>query len=105
MSDAHCAAVDSIKIGQRFINNLLTSSRDTTIVTAILNLGDTLGLTVVAEGVETHERLVRLRDLGCDRAQGFHLARPAPPDDLDLTSGLTMPRAQSAATAGLRATR
>jgi EAL domain-containing protein (putative c-di-GMP-specific phosphodiesterase class I) len=45
-------------------------------------MAGTLGLDVVAEGVETEEQLRRLRELGCDRAQGYLLARPLPPADL-----------------------
>jgi EAL domain-containing protein (putative c-di-GMP-specific phosphodiesterase class I) len=45
-------------------------------VRAIVTLGDTLGKSVVAEGIETHSELMQLHDLGCENGQGFHLSRP-----------------------------
>jgi len=48
------------------------------IVESVVRLGHALGLVVVAEGVETADQLSTLRDLGCDLAQGYYLARPAP---------------------------
>ncbi len=57
-----------------------TDPGDTAIVRAVLDLGEALGLTTIAEGVETAEQLETLRDLGCRWAQGFHLARPGPPE-------------------------
>ena len=54
---------------------------DSAIVTAIITLAHTLGLSAVAEGVETAAQLAALRRLGCDRAQGFHMARPGTDHD------------------------
>jgi diguanylate cyclase (GGDEF)-like protein/PAS domain S-box-containing protein len=68
--------IDEIKIDQSFVAGLRTSRADETIVRAIIDLGHNLGLTVVAEGVEDDDTLQRLRDLGCDRAQGYHLSPP-----------------------------
>ena len=48
-------------------------------VAAVIGLGHTLGLTVIAEGVETPAQLARLDELGCDDAQGHLFARPTPP--------------------------
>ena len=47
---------------------------------AVLTLGQALGMTVIAEGVETELQLEYLRNLGCEAAQGFHLGRPQPAD-------------------------
>ena len=55
---------------------------DEAIVRAIFAMAQSLGLKVVAEGVEHADDLVLLRRLGCDLAQGFHLARPLPLDEL-----------------------
>ena len=57
------------------------SRLDLTIVELLLRLGDSLGMIVVAEGVDTEEKLVMLRDLNCPRAQGFHIARPMSVED------------------------
>jgi EAL domain-containing protein (putative c-di-GMP-specific phosphodiesterase class I) len=62
------------------VAGLGTDPGDTAIVRAVLDLGQALGLTTIAEGVEKPEQLEALRDLGCRWAQGYHLARPGPPE-------------------------
>jgi diguanylate cyclase (GGDEF)-like protein len=69
---------DFLKVDRTFVAGLGTHPGDTAIVRAVLDLGQALGLTTVAEGVETPEQLAALRELGCDWAQGFHLAHPGP---------------------------
>lgn len=68
--------VDELKIDQSFITHLLTNSSDRVLVRAAIDLGHNLGLSVVAEGVEDQSTLMALAALGCDLAQGYHLARP-----------------------------
>ena len=58
-----------------------TGEDDAMIVRSTIDLAHNLGLTVVAEGVETAAILERLRTLACDEAQGYHIARPLPVDD------------------------
>lgn len=70
--------VEAIKVDRSFVNGLGIDAEDTTIVEAVVNLGHSLGLTVVAEGVETPLQLARLRELGCDRGQGYLFGRPRP---------------------------
>jgi diguanylate cyclase (GGDEF)-like protein len=60
----------------------LEPGTDGALVKAIVNLGDSLGLTVIAEGIETEEQLQSLRNLGCHAAQGYHLSRPQPAEEL-----------------------
>jgi diguanylate cyclase (GGDEF)-like protein/PAS domain S-box-containing protein len=74
--------VDVIKIGPTFLNGLGTDPHHSALLAAIVNLGHTLGLTVVAEGVETPDQLAAVQDMGCDLVQGFHLARPHPADQI-----------------------
>jgi EAL domain-containing protein (putative c-di-GMP-specific phosphodiesterase class I) len=74
--------VDVVKIGPTFVAGLGITTQDTTLVTAIVNLGHTLHLTVVAEGVETLDQLAALQDMGCDLVQGFHFAVPSPADQI-----------------------
>ncbi|MEO6629234.1 MAG: EAL domain-containing protein, partial [Aquihabitans sp.] len=77
--------IDLVKLDRSFITPLTTSPRAAAMVEAIIRLGDALGLTVVAEGVETEEQFVALQSLGCHRIQGFHVSKPVTPEDfLDL---------------------
>ncbi len=71
-----------LKIDRSFINEMLTSENDGLIVTATIALAHSLGLEVVAEGVETGEQLECLRKQGCDIAQGFYLGFPMPAEEL-----------------------
>lgn len=74
--------VDSVKIDGSFVAGLGQNPEDEAIVAAVIGLARTLGIETVAEGVETAEQVALLRGLGCDSAQGYHLARPGPPDAL-----------------------
>jgi len=70
--------VQRIKIDQTFVRNMTQDPNDCAIVRAIITLGRSLGLEVVAEGVETAKHLQSLREIGCEIVQGFLLGRPAP---------------------------
>jgi diguanylate cyclase (GGDEF)-like protein/PAS domain S-box-containing protein len=74
-------SVDELKIDRSFISNLDSDPYDATLVTAMIAIGDALSLRVVAEGVETREELAAVRDLGCEYAQGYLLARPCSFDE------------------------
>jgi diguanylate cyclase (GGDEF)-like protein len=67
---------DTVKVDRTFVAGLGSDQQDTAIVTAVVNLAHSLGMTVVAEGVETPTQLARTRELGCDLVQGYHLFRP-----------------------------
>ena len=68
--------VDRIKIDKSFVTGLIASTADQAMVQAIVNLGRSLKLDVVAEGVETADIQVMLQALGCGTMQGYHLGRP-----------------------------
>jgi diguanylate cyclase (GGDEF)-like protein/PAS domain S-box-containing protein len=70
--------VEALKIDRSFVTGLGLESDDTSIVEAVVRLGHSLGMTVVAEGVETPLQLTRLRELGVDRGQGYLFGRPRP---------------------------
>jgi EAL domain-containing protein (putative c-di-GMP-specific phosphodiesterase class I) len=70
--------VDEIKIDKSFVLNMAVDDSDAAIVRSTIGLGHDLGLSVVAEGVENQETLDLLTALGCDVAQGLHLAAPSP---------------------------
>jgi EAL domain-containing protein (putative c-di-GMP-specific phosphodiesterase class I) len=71
-----------IKIDRFFVDDAPTSKDSALIVKSIIDLAHGLGLTVTAEGIETEQQLVLLRDLGCDVAQGYFVAEPLAPDQL-----------------------
>jgi len=70
--------VESLKIDRSFVEDLDHRSDNAAIVRAIIGLGDSLGLPVIAEGVERRAQVARLRALGCQLAQGFLFGRPLP---------------------------
>ena len=74
--------VNRIKIDRSFINNLFKSEKDQALVRGMIHLSQTLGLRVVAEGVERKEQLEFLRKLGCDEIQGYYISYPIPADDV-----------------------
>ena len=87
--------VDEIKIDRSFVMGMVEQAGDAVIVRSTVDLGRNLGLEVVAEGVETAEQWDRLRDLGCDTAQGYYLSRPMP--GTEMRAWLRQWRAQTSA--------
>jgi len=75
--------VDMIKIDRSFVTPLDAQGNGSPVAAAMLSMADAFDLTVCAEGVETAEQLAGLRALGCDLAQGFLMARPVPPAELE----------------------
>ncbi len=75
--------VDAMKIDRTFVSGLGSSLRDAAVVEAVLLLADRIGVTVVAEGIETADQLGRLRDLGCPVGQGFYFSKAVEPDALE----------------------
>lgn len=69
--------VDHIKIDQSFVRNLETDKDDAAIVAAVVSLGRNMGMKITAEGVENAGQAERLREAGCDFAQGYFYAKPA----------------------------
>ncbi len=76
---AHLRALpfDRIKIDKSFVTSIIENSESAAIVNAITRLGDSLGLSVTAEGIEDAQIEERLRQLGCHKGQGWHFGRPA----------------------------
>jgi diguanylate cyclase (GGDEF)-like protein len=90
--------VNVMKIDKSFVMNMAHDEDDAVIVQSTIDLARSLGLEVVAEGVENQEALSRLAEMGCDIAQGYYLTRPLPPDQLEswLTAAKKLPDAQVA---------
>ncbi|MGC3981479.1 MAG: EAL domain-containing protein [Steroidobacteraceae bacterium] len=75
--------VDELKIDRSFVMNMSSDEHTSTIVRSTIELGHSLGLKVVAEGVEDESGLKMLRDLGCDQAQGYFISKPVPAATLE----------------------
>ena len=74
--------IDTIKIDRSFVRDLQDNKDDRAIAKAIITLGRVLGLTVVAEGVETKEQQAFLTNEDCDQLQGFLFSKPVPPNQI-----------------------
>jgi diguanylate cyclase (GGDEF)-like protein len=85
--------LDSLKIAKSFVDGVAGPSQDAAVARAIVDLGDTFNLRVVAEGVETTEQYERLLELGCQFGQGYLFARPAPASEIEckLTGARAVP--------------
>ena len=75
-------AVDRLKIDQSFVRDMTHNNDDAEIARAIINLGHTLGLEIVSEGVETKEQLELLKKQGCDIIQGYYISKPMSAADI-----------------------
>ena len=73
-----------LKIDRSFVGDVLTDACSTAIAQAVISLGDAIGLSVVAEGVETEQQRALLDRLGCHAFQGFLFSRPVPPEQFEL---------------------
>lgn len=76
LSNLHLLPLDTLKIDRSFVNHMTASSENREIIKTVASLASSLNLDIVAEGVETEDQLLQLRDLGCDFGQGFYFAPP-----------------------------
>ena len=73
--------VDSVKLDKSFVEGLAEDTTGMGLVRKIIELCHTLGLEVVAEGIETPEQATLLKEMGCDLGQGYYLGRPLPSEE------------------------
>ena len=95
--------IDTLKIDQSFIHQISSTSEETTLLTAVIRMGRSLSLRVVAEGVETEEELKFLQAQRCDEAQGYYFSRPVPPRQFAMLLESGLPKALSRHFVGLQA--
>ena len=75
--------VAELKIDRSFVMNMVTNAQDMRIVRSVIDLAHNMSILVVAEGVESVEALEFLEKMGCDTAQGYHICKPVPADELE----------------------
>jgi diguanylate cyclase len=95
--------VHEIKIDRSFVAAMATEASSAAIVSSTVDLAHALGLRVVAEGIEDEATWRRLRDVGCDAAQGYYLSRPLPAAEFEAAAGALAERSRLAAGAPLAA--
>ena len=78
------APVDTLKIDRFFLDEIMSTDRGKIIVEASVRMAKQLGLSVIAEGVETQEQLDFLASINCDTVQGYYYSRPIPTDEFEV---------------------
>jgi EAL domain-containing protein (putative c-di-GMP-specific phosphodiesterase class I) len=74
--------VDELKIDQSFIRDFIENRSDALIVETIISIGKNFNMEVIAEGVETEEQFMKLKELGCHYFQGYFFGKPTPTESL-----------------------
>ena len=75
--------INKLKVDQSFVRNMATNANDASIAKSVILLGQSLSLSVIAEGVETAEQLMLLRQFGCNEVQGYLFSKPVPSNELE----------------------
>jgi predicted signal transduction protein with EAL and GGDEF domain len=83
LSRLHSFPIHELKIDKSFVIGLATGKSHAGLVAGVIALAHGINLEVVAEGVESADEYTLLKNLGCERAQGYHLGRPVPPEDIE----------------------
>ncbi|MBQ9065353.1 MAG: EAL domain-containing protein [Blautia sp.] len=75
--------IDALKLDMQFVRSAFRERKDTRMLEVIIDIADHLSVPVIAEGVETEEQLIALRELGCDIVQGYYFSKPVPPEQFE----------------------
>ena len=82
LSYLHNLPIDTLKIDRSFVSRTKNEPNDVSIAETIVSLGQSLGLEVVAEGIEGPEQVAWLQQVGCELGQGYWFSRPIPPEEV-----------------------
>ena len=83
LSYLHQLPADSLKIDRSFVSQMEPDNRNFQVASTIVTLSKQLGLSVVAEGIDTRQQLQWLKELECDRGQGFLFSKPLPAEEIE----------------------
>lgn len=75
--------IDALKLDMQFVRSAFRQGGSTRMIEVIIDIADYLGVPVIAEGVETHEQLEKLKEMGCDMVQGYYFSKPVPADEYE----------------------
>ena len=75
--------IDALKLDMQFIRNAFKERKDTRLLQAVVQLAESMELPTIAEGVETAEQMLALKNMGCDVVQGYYFSRPLPADEFE----------------------
>ena len=75
--------IDTLKLDMQFVRTAFRDRKDMRMIEAVVSLARSLGLTTIAEGVETEEQLQALKALGCDIVQGYFFSKPLPAKEFE----------------------
>jgi len=75
--------IDVLKLDMSFVRSAFNEQRDVRMIELIIDIANYLNVPVVAEGVETEEQYLALKELGCSYVQGYYFSKPVPPEDFD----------------------
>lgn len=75
--------IDALKLDMQFIRNAFKERKDTRLLEAVVQLAESMELPTIAEGVETAEQMLTLKNIGCDVVQGYYFSRPLPADEFE----------------------
>ncbi len=75
--------IDALKLDMQFIRSAFSKVRNTRMLEIVIDIADSLSVPVIAEGVETEEQLLALKEMGCDIVQGYYFSKPVPPEEFE----------------------
>jgi EAL domain-containing protein (putative c-di-GMP-specific phosphodiesterase class I)/CRP-like cAMP-binding protein len=84
LSYLHYFPIDILKIDRSFITDMNSNTSSYSLVSSIISLGQNLGMSIIAEGIEEEDQAAELKNLNCDKAQGYFFSRPQPEHKLEL---------------------
>ena len=75
--------IDALKLDMQFVRTAFSEGGDTGMIAIVIEIAEMLGVPVIAEGVETEEQMLALKEMGCDIAQGYYFSKPVPAEEFE----------------------